>query len=148
MSDKEARMKLIAGQYAHFYETLTPERVAEILPLISDDIHFIDPFNDVHGRHNVVRLVEKMFEDVTDPRFDILDLVWSNDICLMRWDFFCTVKVIGNWHVRGVTELQFNEDGLICAHYDYWDSGRHFYGRIPLIGGLLRFLTRKARIDA
>ena len=147
MSDRQTRMKKIAGQYAHFYENLSPESAGDIASLVSEDVHFIDPFNDVHGRGNVVRLIEKMFEDVRDPRFDILDLAWSEDICLMRWDFFCHVKVIGDWSVRGVTELQFNEDGLICAHYDYWDSGRHFYGRIPGIGAFLRFITRKARLD-
>lgn len=147
MSDRQTRMRQVAERYAHYYESLTPENATDISALVSDDIHFIDPFNDVRGRDNVIRLVEKMFEDVREPRFDILDLVWSDNICLMRWDFFCQVAVIGDWHVRGVTELQFNEQGLISAHYDYWDSGRHFYGRIPVLGRFLRFLTRKARLD-
>ncbi|WP_171021918.1 nuclear transport factor 2 family protein [Cohaesibacter sp. CAU 1516] len=148
MSDRKDRRRQIAGQYAHYFETLTLDRAGDIAALLSEDVHFIDPFNDVRGRDQVVRLVEKMFEDVEDPRFDILDLAWTDELCLMRWDFYCNVKVIGAWHVRGMTELQFNEEGLICAHYDYWDSGRHFYGRLPVIGPLLRFLTRKARLGS
>ena len=147
MSDRLARIKQTAGQYAHYYETLTPDRAGDIAALVNENVHFIDPFNDVRGRKQVVRLIEKMFEDVYEPRFEILDLAWSDEMCLMRWDFHCNVKVIGSWHVRGVTELQFDEEGLVSAHYDYWDSGRHFYGHIPIIGNLLRYITRKARIE-
>ena len=93
----------VAQHYAQYFETLSPESARDAEGLISDDIHFIDPFNDVRGRHNYRRIVDKMFEDVKDPLFQILDLAWSDDpgLCLMRWDFSCAVPVIGDWTVRG-----------------------------------------------
>ena len=146
MTKASKELQEVAKLYAGYFDTLSPTTIDNVQPLISDDIHFIDPFNDVRGRDCYRRIVEKMFEDVRAPKFEILDLAWSGDLCFMRWDFSCNIAVIGDWSVRGMTEIGFNSDGLICSHYDYWDSGRHFYGRIPVVGSLLRFITRKARI--
>ncbi|MTI16294.1 nuclear transport factor 2 family protein [Rhodobacteraceae bacterium RKSG542] len=135
-----------AQRYAEYFNTLSPESVLQIHDLIADDIHFIDPFNDVHGRDKVERLVTKMFEDVQNPRFKILDLAWSGDMCLMRWDFSCEQKLLGNWSVRGITELQFNDEGRVVAHYDYWDASRYFYKKIPVIGFLIGMIQKRASI--
>ena len=146
MTIANAGQTTTAERYALFFETLSPQSVEDVGPLISDDIHFIDPFNDVRGRDAYMRVMRKMFEDVDDPSFDILDLAWAGDLCLMRWDFSCSVKVIGAWSVRGVTEIHFDGDGRICAHYDYWDASRHFYERIPVVGSIIRMIRRKASI--
>ncbi|WP_319413500.1 nuclear transport factor 2 family protein [uncultured Cohaesibacter sp.] len=138
----------VARAYAQYFETLSPETTQDAQGLIADDIHFIDPFNDVRGRENFQRIVDKMFEDVKEPRFDILDLAWSDDpdLCLMRWDFSCTVAYIGDWKVRGVSEIRFNGADKICAHFDYWDASRHFYDRLPLVGWMIRKIRQKASI--
>ncbi|WP_319533490.1 nuclear transport factor 2 family protein [uncultured Cohaesibacter sp.] len=143
---REANMREVASRYADYFAHLTPETIDDALPLVSDDIHFIDPFNDVRGRESFRRVIEKMFEDVKDPHFDILDLAWSGDLCLMRWDFSCSMAHIGDWSVRGVTELQFDDEGRISAHFDYWDASRHFYAKLPLIGSAIRWIQKKARI--
>ncbi|MCV6576841.1 MAG: nuclear transport factor 2 family protein [Cohaesibacter sp.] len=140
------RYQQTAKAYADFYEALSPETVRDILPLISSRIHFIDPFNDVVGAENVVRVLEKMFDDVKDPRFVILDVMWSNKLCFLRWDFTCHQAMLGDWSVRGMSELHFDEDAKVCAHYDYWDSGRGFYRKLPVIGSLVRFIMSRASI--
>ncbi|WP_205563237.1 nuclear transport factor 2 family protein [Cohaesibacter haloalkalitolerans] len=149
MTSDLSHRKKVARRYADYFETLRPDSIADVDVLISDDVHFVDPFNDVQGRETFHRIIEKMFDDVQEPRFHILDLSWSeqsNDLCLMRWDFSCNAPVIGDWTVRGVTEIRFNEDDVICAHYDYWDASRHFYARLPIIGWLLRKVAQKASL--
>nr|WP_320141599.1 nuclear transport factor 2 family protein [uncultured Cohaesibacter sp.] len=148
MSVPAEQRATVARLYAQYFETLSPESTKDAQPLISDDVHFIDPFNDVKGRANFQRVVDKMFEDVKDPCFQIMDLAWSDDpdLCLMRWDFSCTMPVIGFWSVRGVSEIRFNEQNQICAHYDYWDASRHFYARLPMIGWMIRKIQKKASI--
>ena len=146
MNERQKNLADTADSYARYFQTLSPEHVEQVLPLVSEDIHFIDPFNDIRGREALVQVIRKMFEDVKDPSFDILDLAWSGEMCLMRWDFSARVPVLGDWTVRGVTEIQFDGEGQICAHYDYWDASRHFYGKIPLIGSVIRAIARKAQI--
>ena len=146
MSNPNMDHEEVARLYARYFENLEPGNVDDIHPLISDDIHFVDPFNDIVGRDKVIRVVEKMFEDVKNPRFEILDLAWSNGLCLMRWDFSCHQRFLGSWKVRGITELAFDDQGRVCSHIDYWDAARHFFSRIPIIGFLIGQVVRRARI--
>lgn len=146
MRDPIRSLSETAENYALYFENLSVETVGDVTPLISDNIHFVDPFNDVTGRDAYMKVIAKMFKDVEEPRFEILDLAWSGDLCLMRWDFFCRAPVIGTWSVRGVTEIAFDADGRICRHLDYWDASRHFYGRLPVIGPLIRMIAKKASI--
>ena len=44
--------------------------------------------------------------------------------------------------IRGVSHLRFGDDGKVTYHRDYWDTGEELYGKLPLIGGAVRFLRR------
>jgi len=145
MTDR-AELENTARQYALFFENVTPERIKEVHELISDDVHFIDPFNDVKGRENFEKVFHKMYEDVQEPRFKILDLAWSGDLCFMRWDFTCKQKHLGNWSVRGLTEVHFDAQGKVSAHYDYWDASRHFYRKLPIVGAMIKWIAGRAAI--
>ena len=50
------------ARYKGFFETVRPETLAAVVPLISEDVRFVDPFNDVHGRDAFVSVFQKMFE--------------------------------------------------------------------------------------
>ncbi|WP_350333608.1 nuclear transport factor 2 family protein [Coralliovum pocilloporae] len=145
-SSPETVRQRTAEAYAAYFGSVTPETAGDILPLVTDDIHFIDPFNDIRGKDKLVTVIHRMFEDVDAPSFTILDLAWSGDLCFMRWDFDCHQRWLGHWTVRGMTELQFSEDSLVSAHYDYWDASRHFYSKLPLVGPMIRFIARKAAV--
>ncbi|MFS8182763.1 nuclear transport factor 2 family protein [Pseudovibrio denitrificans] len=145
MTDR-AELESTARQYALFFENVTPERIKEVHGLISDDVHFIDPFNDVKGRENFEKVFHKMYEDVQEPRFKILDLAWSGDLCFMRWDFTCEQKHLGNWSVRGLTEVHFNAQSKVSAHYDYWDASRHLYRKLPIVGSMIKWIASRAAI--
>jgi len=36
-------------RYAEFFERLTVENLSELSTVMTEDIHFVDPFNDVRG---------------------------------------------------------------------------------------------------
>lgn len=132
--------------YVDFYEAPSPDKIPALATTLTSDIHFIDPFNDVRGEDKVIAILNKMFADVQNPRFDILDVIWSDKICFLRWDFFCHQKMLGDWSFRGMSELHFDQEGKIAAHYDYWDSGLHFYAKLPVIGAIVRTIIKRASI--
>ncbi|WP_413888997.1 hypothetical protein [Candidatus Aalborgicola defluviihabitans] len=35
-------------------------------------------------------------------------------------------------------------DGRILDHRDYWDAAEELYEKLPLLGGLMRWLKRRA----
>ena len=46
--------------------------------------------------------------------------------------------------VRGVSHLVLAPDGRIAEHRDYWDAAEELYEKLPLLGGLMRWLKRRA----
>jgi len=138
--------RVLVQAYVSCFENLEPEKINEIQALISDDFNFVDPFNDVKGREKIDLLLHRMFEDLDSPKFKILDVLWSTEHCFIRCDFQADQKWLGAWRIRGFSELRINAQGEICAHLDYWDSGRNFYSRLPLIGPIVRWVARRASI--
>jgi hypothetical protein len=38
----------------------------------------------------------------------------------------------------------FSEEGLVSMHRDYWDAAQELYEKLPLVGGLMRWLKQRA----
>ena len=45
--------------------------------------------------------------------------------------------------MQGSTHLVFNRQGQIELHRDYWDAAEELYAKLPLVGGLMRWLQRR-----
>ena len=110
------------------------------------DVRFRDPFNDVSGHGAVRRLFQHTLSHTSDLRFEVLDRAWSGQTVYIKWRMQTRVKVIGEWEVTGMSEVLFSDAGLVQSHIDYWDAAQDYYGKIPLIGSLLRLLARPARV--
>jgi len=63
--------------------------------------------------------------------------------CYLRWQFQGQQKRLGHWQFSGVTELEFDAEGRVLLHRDYWDAGEHCYMKVPLLGALLRWLRER-----
>lgn len=140
-------LKSTVARYTAFFESASPESLHGVLPLLSPDIHFIDPFNDVHGHDAFIQVFEKMYQDVEDPEFEICEEAWGDTLCILLWRMSCRQRHLGAWSVSGVTELRFDTDGLIRLHRDYWDAGGELYARLPIVGPMVRFVRRRLTID-
>lgn len=129
-----------------FYETLSRESVAQISQLYAENAYFKDPFNEVRGVAAIARIFTHMYEQVDAPRFAIGERVVDDDGALLVWVFSFRPRGWGRGRtqvVRGVTHLKFDDDGRVVWHRDYWDAAEELYAKLPLIGGLMRWLRRK-----
>jgi steroid delta-isomerase len=111
------------------------------------DVRFSDPFNDVRGLLAMQRVLEHTRSHVSDVRFSVHDTAWSNSTAYVRWSMTGRVRVIGKWRVQGVSEISFADDGRVSCHIDHWDAASQFFGRLPVIGWLLRRLAAPARVS-
>jgi steroid delta-isomerase len=41
--------------------------------------------------------------------------------------------------------LILNDDGRIAQHRDYWDAAEELYEKLPVIGGLMRWMRRRGQ---
>jgi ketosteroid isomerase-like protein len=129
-----------------FFETLTPASVAKMGDFYTEDATFRDPFNEVKGLPAIERVFAKMWESLDDPRFVIVNVVEQGNEAFLEWDFLFTVKRLrsrGLMTVRGVSHLRFAADGRVQYHRDFWDAASELYAKLPVIGGVMRWLARK-----
>ena len=146
MNDTPRKRRQTVTRYRDFFETVRPETLEAVVPLISDDVRFVDPFNDVHGPDAFLRIFQKMFDDVQDPRFVMLEEAWGEDVCFLKWRMTCRQRRLGDWSVEGLTELRFDEQGRVCLHRDFWDAGAELYGRLPVLRQMIGFVRRRVAV--
>ncbi|MBL8514840.1 MAG: nuclear transport factor 2 family protein [Betaproteobacteria bacterium] len=130
-----------------FWETMSPESLAGIAIVYTEDVKFRDPFNDVAGIEKLRHICEDMFVRLDDPRFKILDTVEQENRAFITWDFTFRIKTLNPHVVRtihGGSHLTFAPDGRVCVHRDYWDAAGELYEQLPVVGALMRFLKRRA----
>ena len=46
--------------------------------------------------------------------------------------------------MRGASHLRFAPDGRVADHRDYWDAAEELYEKLPVVGGVMRWLKRRA----
>ncbi len=130
-----------------FFESLSPDSARELSRIYADDVWFKDPFNEVSGIAEVTRIFTHMFEQVDAPRFVVTHSVLQGEHAFLTWDFLFRMKRHSSAQqcIRGATHLRFAADGRADFHRDYWDAAEELYEKLPLLGGLMRWLKRAAR---
>jgi ketosteroid isomerase-like protein len=127
-----------------FFEALTPETLARLDTVYTEDARFIDPFNDVAGQAGVRRVFEHMFATLDAPRFEIVSALTEGEQCFLLWNFrFRRKGSSGISLIHGSTHVRFAADGRIAWHRDYWDPARELYETVPLLGAVMRWLRRR-----
>ena len=114
---------------------------------------FKDPFKEVQGVAAIEAIFTHMFDSLHEPRFVVTDRVVQGAQCFLVWDFvfrFKTMDTQTQQCIRGGSHLKFAQhaDGtwLISLHRDYWDAAEELYEKLPLVGGVMRWL--KKRVNA
>jgi steroid delta-isomerase len=118
-TNDEARVQRVVD----FFEHLTPQSVSQFGDYYTEDAYFKDPFNEVRGLPAVA------------------------DIFSHMWDFVFRFKKFSpevTQTVRGSSHLKFAADGRISFHRDYWDAAEELYEKLPVVGGVMRWLKARA----
>lgn len=141
-------LKNILQRYVDFYQTVDKGSTKDIVPFLSPDVYFKDPFNSVYGIENYLRILDKMFDDTDNPKFTILDYgFFDSGVAYIKWEFhFYPKGKTKLWCFEGVSEVRFNAEGQIIAHIDYWDSSEQLLEKLPFIGFLCRLIKQKLSI--
>ena len=135
-----------AAAYARFWEGLTAADLERLHTIMAADVRFRDPFNDVQGLERVRSIFAKMFRVLRDVHIEVTDTAVSaqNAVSYMRWTFRYRLRHSPRvWLLEGVTEVHFNDLGLVTAHLDHWDAAGQVYEKVPALGFLLRRIRRR-----
>ncbi len=130
-----------------FFEQLQPQDLQRLPEIYAPDTRFKDPFNEVQGLPAIEGIFAHMFVALDSPHFIVTERIVQDNKCFLVWDFRFRFKRFDttSWQtVRGGTHLVFNEAGLVTLHRDYWNAAEELYEKLPLVGGLMRWLKRRA----
>lgn len=83
---------------------------------------------------------------MTHYSFEKLGHARSGEDHYFRWKMIFSAPKLANGqevHSVGVSQVRFNAEGQVTFHQDFWDSGKHIYGQIPVVGGLLESIRKR-----
>ena len=135
------------AQIVQFFETLTPQSVARLGELYESQARFTDPFNDVVGVPAITHIFEHMFVSLAQPRFVVKEQMLQGKQCFLTWEFrfaFQKFKTGQPQCILGASHLVLDDAGRITLHRDYWDAAEELYEKLPVVGGLMRWLKHRA----
>ena len=135
------------AQLAEFFEKLTPEGVAQLPNIYDAQARFKDPFNEVQGLAEIERIFRHMYVALDGPHFVITGQLVDGAQAFLTWEFRFRFKRFDTQTlqvVRGGSHLVFNDQGLVTLHRDYWDAAEELYEKLPLLGGVMRWLKKQA----
>lgn len=128
-----------------WYQTLTPDTLPEIRRYYAAEARFKDPFNDARGVAQIEAVFKHMFQTVEQPRFTVIHALRDGDQAFITWDFdfgYGGRKI----NIHGGSHLQFDADGKITLHRDYWDAAEELFEKIPVLGLPVAWLRKKLRV--
>jgi hypothetical protein len=140
-------MKMSIATIVHFFETLSPTTLERLGEFYTADARFKDPFNEVHGQEPIAQIFRHMYATLDNPRFIVTGKVSEGTHCFLTWQFKFGFK---NFHkgleqsIAGASHLVLAPDGRIQSHRDYWDAAEELYEKLPVVGGLMRWLKKRA----
>ena len=128
------------------FQTLSEADVARLVELYTADAFFKDPFNEVRGTAAIARIFAHMFVALEAPRFVVHQAIVQGDQVFLTWDFLFRMRRFrrDDQCIRGGSHLVLTADGRIASHRDYWDAAEELYEKLPVVGGLMRWLKRRA----
>ena len=134
-------------EIAHYFETLQPQSLAQLKHWYSPQARFKDPFNEVQGLAEIERIFQHMYVALNQPHFVVTGQVVDGTQAFLTWEFRFRFKRFDTTTlqaVRGASHVVFNESGLVTMHRDYWDAAEELYEKLPVLGGVMRWLKKRA----
>jgi steroid Delta-isomerase len=131
-----------------YFEGLGLDTLHELERYYATDTWFKDPFHEIRGVESVRTILRHTFTKLPDARFRI-DRRFSDDEChgVILWNMCFTMPVTGRHGcIKGASHIEFDRDGKVIAHRDYWDAAEELYGRLPVLKWLMRALARHAAV--
>lgn len=135
-----------AAAYVAALERFDAQTMAAFLDLCALGIEFRDPFNHTLGRDNFRRVLEHMLKQVDDLRFNVSRHWRQEPGMIIRWRFTGRARFIGALDIPGLSEVEFDDDGLVSRHIDFWDAHEHITSKLPVLGPLVRVAMRPMSI--
>ncbi|MDG1975221.1 MAG: nuclear transport factor 2 family protein [Akkermansiaceae bacterium] len=143
-------------------EAAAVQRFADFLKNVGDRTYLEDQTANVYAKgaylddtiatHYGPNEIQSYFlqtaETMTSFEVEILDSARSGADHYICWEMIFAAPKLASGepiHSVGISQVRFNENGKVVFHQDFWDSGRHIFGQIPVVGGMIGIIKDRMK---
>ncbi|MFQ2245043.1 nuclear transport factor 2 family protein [Aeromonas enteropelogenes] len=137
------------ARFVALYQQLDRQQLHRLSEVYADEVIFIDPAHRIEGLAALSDYFAALYQRLAYCRFVITSQQQQGRQAWLGWTMtFSHPRLRGGKPVtvEGATRLEFDEEGKVCLHRDYFDLGAMLYEQLPLLGSLVR--TIKGRLGA
>ncbi|MGN5148919.1 nuclear transport factor 2 family protein [Aeromonas enteropelogenes] len=137
------------ARFVALYQQLDRQLLHRLSEVYADEVVFIDPAHRIEGLAALSDYFAALYQRLAYCRFVITSQQQQGRQAWLGWTMtFSHPRLRGGKPVtvEGTTRLEFDEEGKVCLHRDYFDLGAMLYEQLPLLGPLVR--TIKGRLGA
>ncbi len=118
----------------------------QTLKVYAADAYLDDTLVVHHGAAEIEAYFVKTSETMKSYQVTIDDVARAGDNYYIRWTMIFSAPALSGGepvHSIGISQIRFNREGRVEFHQDFWDSGKNFYGHLPVVGGAIGFVRKR-----
>lgn len=137
----KAQIDLFAGL---FFRYERKEMAATLPKLYAKEAFLNDRIHTVRGSDAIIDYFDTTFKKMHKGEFRVHDTTFAKRDIYIRWTMRIQLKEGDKFmEFLGLSQLRFNQEGMIIYHQDYWDFSE-LMGELPLIRTLVNYVKGRA----
>jgi hypothetical protein len=132
--------------FLRMYQNLSADNLQTLKSVYRDDVRFIDPAHEINGIDNLTAYFSALYKNIDSLRFSFREPMVVENRGYVSWEMSFSHKSLAGGNpitVDGVTYLEFDEQGRVYHHRDYFDLGAMLYEHVPLLGRLVTSIKKR-----
>jgi hypothetical protein len=133
-------------RFVDFYNQLSAANLDSLTEVYHPEVVFIDPVHKISGLPALHEYFSHAYARLQSCKFEVINAAGQHQSGFVSWTMTFSHQAIANGkliQVEGCSALQFDADGLIVQHRDYYDLTDMVYQHVPVLNWLTALIKRK-----
>ena len=145
----QSQLPAVIKQMMELYQSLNYNNIESIKQVYRDDVEFIDPVHRIVGLKQLRHYFRGQYQNAQSISFEYHQ-IWctqnpQHSETLIRWTMKLThtrLNAAKPYQVDGMSQIKADAEKIFFQQ-DYFDLGELVYQRLPVIGGIIRWIKQK-----
>ncbi|MBM9513930.1 nuclear transport factor 2 family protein [Desulfogranum marinum] len=132
-------------KFLRMYRNLHADNLEILKTVYRQDIHFTDPAHQISGIDNLTAYFAALYANIDSIHFSFLEPLMVDNKGYVRWEMTFSHRRLDGGRpitVVGASYLEFDQQGKVYFHQDYFDLGAMLYEHVPLLGRFVRSIKK------
>lgn len=114
-----------------------------LLPYYADEIHFVDPVQEIHGIEEFRAMVERLAGRTNEAHMKVLRVSMNEHVAFVEWVLTINFRNTKRVPMYGLSRIILNDEGKIVEQHDLYDLWGTILTNIPFLDKLYRFFMKR-----